>query len=72
MSGDTNGRPNDAGDYDGSHINRTIREALKDFTPEIAAGVRAVADYVPGRLRENGNGIPADGVPPKRRSPNGR
>ena len=71
MTKDINGLPSSQ-PGDGSHIAPEVRAALTGMDPEIAAQVRSVADYVPGRLRENGTGRPADGTPAKRRSPNGR
>lgn len=66
MANDINGQPSDANDYDGSHISKPIREALKDQPPEIAAGVRRVADQTE-QQRENGTGRPAMGTPARRR-----
>jgi hypothetical protein len=43
MAQDINGQPSSQPD-DGSHISKEVRAALKDQPPEIAEGVRRVAD----------------------------
>ena len=71
MPKDVNGQPSSQPD-DGSHISKEIRAALKDQPAEIAAGVLRVADRRENLQRDPLSGIPADGTPAKRRSPNGR
>jgi hypothetical protein len=41
------GNSQEPGNYDGSRITPEIRGDLKNFVPEIAKGVRAVADAPP-------------------------
>jgi hypothetical protein len=57
-----------ASNFDGSHISDDVRARLNELDPELAAGVRRVADETVN-LREGGTGRPAVGT--KRRSPSG-